>query len=320
MTEVQPPGFMNDPISTDSAVYRDSVRAILGGVPGAFAGGIGALNGGAHGVCGASHLNVTQSGTPAMSVDVAAGDVIMTGTVSALQGPYTARNDASVTKIIAAAHATLTRRDLVVARVRHAPFAGVDLDWVIEVVTGTPSGSPVDPAVPANAVVLARVTVAGAATSITTGNITDLRTFAGFERLRRLAVVENTIIKTFAPAGNTDAPVAVPAADWVNLGNIIVPPSTTAAFVQMNVSGIHSLGGTTIAFLRTSIGTVNGTEPGIVDTTAASKRLPGPCWAANILAPPTGSQALKVRVDNVGPNVLRADSACSFTAIITFKG
>lgn len=185
MTVRTPPGVLNTE-STDSSVQRDVHRSLLGGQLTSFAGGVGAVNGAAHGVCGAGHLAVSQSATPAMSVDVAAGSAFITGTASALQGPYNMVNDASVTLAIAAADATNPRRDLVIAQIRDDTYDGSGFrDARLTVVTGTPAASPSDPSLSAhpNALVLARVSVAALASTITNANITDLRPLAGFEKL-----------------------------------------------------------------------------------------------------------------------------------------
>lgn len=121
-------------------------------------------------------LQVTQRASPGMAVTVAAG----TGYVpaqSAVGGCYVVHNDAAYDVTISAAHATLARRDLIVAQVRDAEYAGVNDDFLLTVVTGTPSGSPVLPATPAGAIALAQVQVNAAATQILNANITDLRAF-----------------------------------------------------------------------------------------------------------------------------------------------
>lgn len=175
------PGVVNT-ISTDSAVQRNVHRGILGGAVTAFAGGIGALNAAAHGVCTPGALKVVQNGTPNMSVNVAAGEAFITGTASAVQGPYGFHNAATVNLAIAAADATNARKDLVIAQARHTAIDGTGFtDNRLAVVTGTPSGSPVDPSLSAfpNALVLARVDVPANDTAITDAQITDLRTFGG---------------------------------------------------------------------------------------------------------------------------------------------
>ena len=132
------------------------------------------------GVAEASALAVSEkSGTPNMSVDVAAGAAFVLGTNQTYQGTYFVENRATVNKTISAAHPTNGRIDLVVARVRENLYdsGGVDA-WDIYVVTGTPAGSPVAPAVPDNCLLLATVDVAAAASSILNANITSARTLA----------------------------------------------------------------------------------------------------------------------------------------------
>lgn len=120
-------------------------------------------------------LLVTQNGTPNMSVNVAAGHVWIDGTESATQGAYHCYNDATKNLVIAASDPTNPRKDLVVAKVQDAAYSGAVNAWTLAVVTGTPAASPAEPAVPANAVVLAMINVAALATTITNANITDRR-------------------------------------------------------------------------------------------------------------------------------------------------
>jgi hypothetical protein len=156
---------------------RLMAAALLSSPMTSFAGGVGALDPG-HGVAISTDLAVTANGTPNMSVNVAAGSAFIRGTQSALQGVYHAINDATVNLSISAADPTNARRDLIILQVRDAAYGGADNDARLVVVTGTPAASPADPSLAAypNALVLARVTVAAADTSITSGEITDLRT------------------------------------------------------------------------------------------------------------------------------------------------
>lgn len=158
---------------------RLAIGALLGSTIGSFSGGVSAVDP-AHGIIGSGDLAVTQNGTPNMSVNVAAGGAFIRGTQSTVQGAYHLANDASVNVAISAADATNPRRDLVIAQVRDAYYSGSTKDARITVVTGTPAASPSDPSLSSypNALVLARVAVAATVTSITTANITDLRTYA----------------------------------------------------------------------------------------------------------------------------------------------
>jgi hypothetical protein len=137
--------------------------------------GISTAYGKTSGVAGSADLAVTANGTPNMSVNVAAGRAVIVGTESSLQGAYHVVNDAAKNLTISAANATNPRRDLIVAKVQDSAYSGATNSWSLVVVTGTAAASPVDPATPANSITLARVAVAANATSITAGNITDLR-------------------------------------------------------------------------------------------------------------------------------------------------
>src|SRR6266545_2105403 len=130
----------------------------------------------AAGVLGSGELKVTENGTPNLSVNVAAGRAALLGTESAFQGAYFCDNRSTLNVAIAAADPTNPRKDLVVAKVQDAAYSGVTNAWSLVVVTGTPAPSPAEPAVPANAMVLALVDVPANDTAITNSQITDRRT------------------------------------------------------------------------------------------------------------------------------------------------
>jgi hypothetical protein len=85
-------------------------------------------------------------------------------------------NDAQDTLTITTADPTNPRIDLVCATVRDAFYSGANNDVIFQVIAGTPAGSPVAPALPANSISLATVAVGAAVTQINTANITDTRT------------------------------------------------------------------------------------------------------------------------------------------------
>jgi len=121
-------------------------------------------------------LRVTPHATGSdMSVDVAGGLVYVQGDTIAGQGIYQAPFDA-LNLTIAAAPASGSRIDLVVARVYDKQVAGgATSGRAVEVLTGTAAAAPTAPKVPDTAVVLAQVTVAAGTTTITSGLIADLR-------------------------------------------------------------------------------------------------------------------------------------------------
>lgn len=123
-------------------------------------------------------LEVTATSPASMSVDVAAGAAWVTGDTNPdLQPTYRVRNDGVVNKGIAADPSN-PRKVLVVAQIEDQAFAGDERKWTIEVIHGIPAGSPTVPALPASALPLAEVHVGAGATSIASGDITDLRTAA----------------------------------------------------------------------------------------------------------------------------------------------
>jgi hypothetical protein len=90
-------------------------------------------------------------------------------------GTYVTYNDASAVLSLNTADPTNPRVDLVCATVNDAYYTGSLNNVVLQVVAGTPAGSPVAPALPANSISLATVAVGAGATAITNANITDTR-------------------------------------------------------------------------------------------------------------------------------------------------
>jgi hypothetical protein len=128
------------------------------------------------GVVGAPSLAVTQRAAGAnMTVDVAPGRAVIAG----VAGSYHVWSDDVENLAIAAAPSSGNGRiDLVYAQVRDAQAtgSGSHQDWILGVVTGTPSGSPTAPTLPTHSIELARITLTDATTSITDGIITSSRT------------------------------------------------------------------------------------------------------------------------------------------------
>jgi len=142
--------------------------------------GIGAVARG-HGVLSAVAMAVTANGTPNNHVFVAPGLASVRGTQNNDQGPYICPLSSSFDITVPAAHATLDRKDLIVAQVKDGEFAAFtgQAVWTPELVQGTPAGSPADPSVPEDCLVLARLLVRDSTeaggTIVRTQDITDLR-------------------------------------------------------------------------------------------------------------------------------------------------
>ena len=127
------------------------------------------------GIINSASLAVTQNSPTGLSVLVASGWAAIVGTTQSNMGTYTTYNDATTVLSITTADPTNPRIDLVCATVRDAYYTGAYNDVILQVVAGTPAGSPVAPALPANSISLATVAIGAGATAITTANITDTR-------------------------------------------------------------------------------------------------------------------------------------------------
>jgi hypothetical protein len=127
------------------------------------------------GIINSSSLAVAQNSPTGLSVLVASGWAAIVGTTQSNMGTYTIYNDATTVLSITTADPTNPRIDLVCATVRDAYYTGAFNDVILQVVAGTPAGSPVAPALPANSISLATVAVGAGATAITNANITDTR-------------------------------------------------------------------------------------------------------------------------------------------------
>lgn len=114
-----------------------------------------------------------------MSVDVNGGRAVIQGNSPAGSRCYMVADDNEIAANVPldAAPGSNSRIDLIVIRIRDATVGGgANRDWTIEPVTGTAGASPSPPAVPANCLELARVTVASGTAAISTAMITDRRT------------------------------------------------------------------------------------------------------------------------------------------------
>lgn len=127
------------------------------------------------GIINASSLEVTQNSPAGMSVRVASGWAAIVGTTQPNMGTYVGYNDDTVVLGLSTANPTNPRIDRVCMTVNDAYYTGSLNNVILQVLTGTPAGSPVAPATPANSISLATIAVAAGATAITTANITDTR-------------------------------------------------------------------------------------------------------------------------------------------------
>jgi len=150
---------------------------------------------GASGVVRSADLAVTASS--GMNLSVAAGWAAILGTYQTNMGTYMAYNDGAATATITTADPSNPRIDVVCITVNDAAYSGSLNSVAINVVKGTAAGSPTVPSTPTNSIALAQVAVAAGATSITSGNITDVRV--------RAQIIEPTI----SSAATTAVPLRI---------------------------------------------------------------------------------------------------------------
>jgi hypothetical protein len=127
------------------------------------------------GIIKSDSLAVTQNSPAGLSILVSSGWAAIVGTTQANMGTYVGYNDATVVLSITTADPTNPRIDRVCLTVNDAYYTGALNNAILQVVAGTPAGSPVAPALPANSISLATVAVGAGATAITNANITDTR-------------------------------------------------------------------------------------------------------------------------------------------------
>lgn len=183
-------------------------------------------------------MTVVESTVPAMSVTVRTGKVW-------IQGHY-GETTADKTLPIAPAHATLARKDLVIAR---ADFANNRIE--LDVLTGTAAASPTDPALTQNTsiweIALARVDVPATDTAITTSQITRIgRTIQprpGYLGCKIRRVAAQSI------GASSTAIITFDTEDWDSASGFWAPsPSPATVTIPPGFGGLYAITARTIAF------------------------------------------------------------------------
>lgn len=237
----------------------------------------------------AGQLRVTQRGAGANnSVDIAAGYACITGDDSADQGNYLVRNDATVNLAAAAAPVANSRIDLVCLRINDPAAGGPAGDNATFVyVSGVAAASPVAPATPTSAIVLARVLRTVGDTSVVTANITDQRT-------QSLTFFSNTLttagdLLSFDGTNLTRIGLGT-------LGQPLVAGATSVGYGQISSAGIGAgavgptqLANDAVTTAKILDGNVTGSKIGlgqvadanIANATITRSKLATEAWTAN---------------------------------------
>lgn len=159
------PPFVMDATTVDGEVIRRALGSMISP---------------AGGLITAGDLQVTQNGTPNMTVNIGLGQIWVPGSSTTSQGLYYSRNAASISQAINAANATNPRIDTVYAQVQDAAYAGSNKQFGPGYQPGTAtaganlSNLTGKGAVPASSYVLAYVLVPANATSIVTADILNV--------------------------------------------------------------------------------------------------------------------------------------------------
>ena len=195
------------------------------------------------GIIGGSSLAVTQNSPAGMSVRIASGWAAIVGTTTTNMGVYTVFNDATTVATITAADFTNPRIDLVCVTVRDAFYSGANNDVIFNVVAGTPAGSPVAPATPANSIALATVAVAANASTIVTADITDVRVDVGTNLPGDIsAVVAGTGLSGGGSSGSVTLSINTAVTADLTTAQILTNKTLTSPLINV---GINTQTGTT---------------------------------------------------------------------------
>ena len=197
------------------------------------------------GIINSASLEVTANSPVGMSVLVASGWAAIVGDIQPNQGTYVAYNDATVTLPIIAANPTNARIDLVCVTVNDSYYSGATDNVVIQVVAGTPAGSPVAPATPDNSLALAEVYVGAAVLSITSGDITDIRTLVT-TNIPEVGDISAVVAGTGLTGGGTSGSVtvAIDTAVTADLTTAQTLTNKTLTSPKINL-GVNAQSGTT---------------------------------------------------------------------------
>lgn len=177
-------------------------------------------------VCGEGVVNkfggsllVASTGAADHSVTIAAGSAWVEADGANVDGMYRITNDAPVTLQLAAGGGGNGRVDTIVATVHDSQSSGVDDDWVITVVTGTPNAAAVSP-----------LTDAGITASA--GAVPDMSLVLGYV----LVPVADTLTTTISAVNIVDSRNNVyhcSAQPWVSIEASAVTALTNGSYTQI---------------------------------------------------------------------------------------
>lgn len=200
-----------DPLWLQNGNYTaDEDRVLIAGL------GLG------EGVADHPHFKVTQRAAGSnMSVDVAPGTAYIAGDTGSGTRGYIQASDAVVNVPIDAPPGSNSRIDLICIHIEDAAVGGgVNNRGTLLPVTGTSAASPTAPAVPANAIKLAEITVPSGTTTVVNSRIADKRSpmhrISTAPAASRLPVAPDGFITTDPTSGEV-AIARNGSGQWVNI-------------------------------------------------------------------------------------------------------
>jgi hypothetical protein len=221
------------------------------------------------GIIKSDSLAVTQNTPAGLSVLVSSGWAAIVGTTQANMGTYVGFNDGTVTLSVNTADPTNPRIDLVCMTVNDAYYTGSLNNVILQVVAGTPAGSPVAPTLPANSISLATVAVGAGATALTNANITDTRVLVT-TNIPEVGDISAVVAGTGLSGGGTSGSVTLSintavTADLTTAQTLtnktLTTPTINGAFINL---AINAQTGTTYTPVLTDNGdliTLSNTSP-----------------------------------------------------------
>jgi len=251
-------------------------------------------------------LAVTENSPAGMSVRVAAGWAAIVGTTQTNMGTYVGYNDDTVVLGVTTANPTNPRIDRVCMTVNDAYYTGSLNNVVLQVVAGTPAGSPVAPATPANSISLATIAVAAGATALTNANITDTRVLVT-TNIPEVGDISAVVAGTGLSGGGSSGSVtlSIDTAVTVNLSTAQTLTNKTLTSPLINL-GINAQTGTSY----TTVLADNGKLTTLTNASAIAVTIP----PNSSVAYPVGAQ---INIAQLGAGQVTVSGGAGVTVVST---